>query len=290
MEEIRQSPPLRRSYNSLYKLSPIFWWQTRRQHWRWCKSYELCSDVHKNLTCDNSNCHMAIGSHSNAIIGSCYNTNCHKPSGTAATDRISQTRPLWAAAQCRLRTVNIPNSRYRLQWDIPHSRFTVPCIICHGPCTILQNPTIHCGLLMIQYEDSQCKTCHSSNTEHNSSNTTSGGVNCTLCHSDDVHVIQVFAQNGTTWRVKRIRQRNCTNCHQNSTFITILQSSQSRKLYGRISSVQSPMKHSDDPISGTKWNQTPATGQIRARLHGACTATATHLIPPPLWWPSNFKE
>jgi hypothetical protein len=69
-------------------------------------------------------------------------------------------------------------------------------------------------------ESSQCMTCHTTYTKHN------GNVNCTVCHSDDVHAIKVFAQNATYVTLNKNNPNtyrgNCTNCHSNATFLNTL--------------------------------------------------------------------
>jgi Zn finger protein HypA/HybF involved in hydrogenase expression len=99
-------------------------------------------------------------------------------------------------------------------------------------------------------EDSQCTTCHQNYNKHNTS------VNCTLCHSDDVHVIQVFSKSAGYVNHGSPNQGNCTNCHQNATFLNALKAQPKAGSYtGRNPpQIPVPLNHSTDPLNGSLWN------------------------------------
>ncbi|MDP2844899.1 MAG: hypothetical protein Q8N79_02340, partial [Candidatus Methanoperedens sp.] len=142
---------------------------------------------------------------------------------------------------------------------------TVPCIICHGPMHNISKPdnsTAASKFRNNNTETEQCTACHSSYQKHSNS------VNCTVCHSDDVHDIQVFAQNGTYIELNKSNPNpargNCTNCHQNASFLldlTNLTKNPKAGYHDNISlpapQIPKPMNHSDDINAGRKWNQTP---------------------------------
>ncbi len=224
------------------------------------------ADVHRNISCDNANCHGTYTTHgTNMLVYSCYNSGCH--GNATAWDRtdISNKSTLNSATVSTAVSIYSYNnaSTFNATFHTPSS--TVPCIICHGPMHNISKPDQNNITRFTRNnitEDSQCTTCHSSYTEHNSSNTTSGGVNCTLCHSDDVHDIQVFAQNATYVDLNRSSPNpargNCTNCHQNATFFAALEAQPKAGNYtGRDPpQVAVPLEHSNDPSAGAKWKQT----------------------------------
>src|SRR5659263_182820 len=243
------------------------------------------NDVHKSLSCDNINCHGNYTTHGQTTYGqviySCYNTNCHIPSGTVAnrsdiSNKSTLSSPTVETAHSEYSENN--GTDFNGTFHTPDS--VVPCIICHGPMHNITKPDdTQLWTRNTNTEDSQCKTCHTSYTEHNSSNTTSGGVNCTLCHSDDVHAIQVFAPNvtggptyvyitggpsyvyisgGATYDYSASRGY-CTYCHQNGTefFNSLKNISKAGTYNGRSPpQVQTQISHSNDPLNGRKWNLT----------------------------------
>jgi len=81
-------------------------------------------------------------------------------------------------------------------------------------------------------------------------------VNCTLCHSQDIHAIQVLSQSGGYVNKGSIYQGNCTNCHQNATFFNTLKSAPKAGSYTGANppQVQMPLNHSNDVLAGQKWN------------------------------------
>jgi hypothetical protein len=229
------------------------------------------SDVHRNIACDNVNCHNTKTVHStNAVIGSCYNSACHTP---ANRSDISNKSTLNSAALSLYSYAN--GSIFNASFHTPNS--TVPCIICHGPMHNITKPDESLRFIRNNNtEDSQCKTCHSSYNEHNSSNTTSGGVNCTLCHSDDVHDIQVFSQNATYVDLNHNNPNpargDCTNCHQNATFFDALKAQpKAGKYTGRDPpQIQVPLNHSTDPYAGALWNGSQSAYWDNTNKMSAC--------------------
>jgi hypothetical protein len=219
------------------------------------------SDVHRNIQCDNANCHGSFTTHdTNQLINSCYNSGYHTPANRSDISNKSTLNSSNVATALSLYSIN--NTAFNATFHTPAS--TVPCIICHGPMHNITKPDETQRFIRNNNtEDSQCKTCHSSYTEHNSSNTTSGGVNCTLCHSDDVHDIQVFSNSATYINLNRTNptqadlqnRGNCTNCHQNATFFAALeaQPNATKNYTGRDPpQVAVPLEHSNDPNAGAK--------------------------------------
>ncbi|HYN44792.1 MAG TPA: hypothetical protein VER35_02215 [Candidatus Limnocylindrales bacterium] len=240
------------------------------------KHRNVASDVHRNITCSNVNCHNTLATHTDAVISSCYTSVCHTPSNRSDISNKSTLNGVVSIYSSN------NGSTFNSTFHTPNS--TVPCFICHGPMHNISKPDdIQRFLNNTDTESSHCTTCHTSYSKHNNS------VNCNLCHSDDVHVIQVFAQNGTYVTGKTNSARgNCTNCHQNSTFITTLKSQADAGSYtGRDPpAIQGPVKHSDDPLSGAKWNQNPGywtnTSQVTwcQYCHGNTSHSAAALGGP----------
>ncbi len=249
-------------------------------------------DVHRNIRCDNASCHNPGASFANhnagtITIGSCTSASCHP----LRTD-ISMKSTLNGVVS------NYSNSSSGGVYDDYHTpNSTVPCIICHGPMHNITKPDESLRFTRNNNtEDSQCKTCHSSYNEHNSSNTTSGGVNCTLCHSDDVHDIQVFAQNATYIDLNHDNPNsargNCTNCHQNASFFAALEKQTKAGNYtGRDPpQVAVPLEHSNDPSAGAKWKQTYWTNSQQLTWCVYCHSNTTHstaALGRPANWDGN---
>ncbi|MDD5511871.1 MAG: cytochrome c3 family protein, partial [Dehalococcoidales bacterium] len=261
------------------------------------------SDVHRNVSggCRNANCHGDYTTHNtNQVIGSCYNASggCHG-NGSAwdrkdLSNKSTLSSPTVASA---LSLYSINSTSFNATFHTPNS--TIPCIICHGPMHNITKPDESLRFIRNNNtEDSQCKTCHSSYTEHNSSNTTSGGVNCTLCHSDDVHDIQVFAQNATYIDLNHDNPNpargNCTNCHQNATFSAALEAQPKAGNYtGRNPpQVAVPLEHSNDPSAGAKWKQTYWTNSQQLTwciyCHGDTKHSSIALGRPANWDGNNI--
>src|SRR5659263_194826 len=87
-----------------------------------------------------------------------------------------------------------------------------PCIICHGPMHNITKPDESTRFVKNNdTEISQCMTCHTTYQVHNNS------LNCTLCHSDDIHVVQVFSVNASYITFNKSsatsERGDCTFCH-----------------------------------------------------------------------------
>ncbi|HWR26635.1 MAG TPA: carboxypeptidase regulatory-like domain-containing protein, partial [candidate division Zixibacteria bacterium] len=249
------------------------------------------NDVHRNISCDNANCHQSVTTHNtNARIGSCYNSTCHTPAGTPANRSDITNKSTLNSTGFSLYSVN-NGSLFNNTFHTPGS--TVPCFTCHGPMHNITKPDESLRFIKnAETESSHCTTCHSSYTKHNASNITSGGVNCTLCHSDDVHVIKVFSQNASYVTGKTNPARgNCTNCHQNATFLGLLKNTsrnpKAGNYSGNASQVQKILNHSNDPLAGQKWNDYWTAGdQYSACVY--CHGSTQHDTTA-LGRPSQFK-
>ncbi|MFZ3060894.1 MAG: carboxypeptidase regulatory-like domain-containing protein, partial [Candidatus Methanoperedens sp.] len=238
------------------------------------------SDVHRNVSggCRNANCHGSYTTHdTNQVIGSCYNASggCHGNGSAWDRKDLSNKSTLNSTnVATALSEYSINSTDFNATFHTPNS--TVPCIICHGPMHNITKPDPLQTVRNNNTEDSQCKTCHSSYNEHNSSNVTSGGVNCTLCHSDDVHDIQVFAQNATYVDLNHDNPNsargNCTNCHQNATFFVALEKQPKAGNYtGRDPPIiPVPLNHSTDPMSGALWNGSQSAYWDNTSQKSAC--------------------
>ncbi|NJD51790.1 MAG: CxxxxCH/CxxCH domain-containing protein [Candidatus Methanoperedens sp.] len=198
------------------------------------------SDRHSSISCTNSSCHGTITQHqTNMVIGSC--SNCHNR--TAITKKS---------------TLNGILSNYSTTSTYHDQNASIPCIICHGPMHNITKPDPTVGMLNNVTEDSQCTTCHANYEQHK------GSVNCTLCHSQDVHVIQVLSQSAGYVNKGSTYQGNCTNCHQNASFFNTLKLNPKAGPYSGPNppQVQIPLNHSNDSSAGQKWNNywTSGTG------------------------------
>ena len=201
------------------------------------------NDVHSNISCLNTACHDPNGTSGwnnhntgNITIGSC--DNCHNRTDISKKSTLDGAVSRYSNGSGAYDKYHTPNA-------------TVPCIICHGPMHNISKPDPAAKSQNNVTEDTQCTACHSGYSRHN------GSVNCTLCHSSDVHYVQVFG--GPTYVFTNSPVRgDCTNCHQNSTFMDALKSIPKAGNYtGRNApQVHVPVAHSDDGRNGSKWNQT----------------------------------
>jgi len=246
------------------------------------KHLNVGSDVHRTIKCDNVNCHNTLTTHqTNAIIGSCYSAACHTPanrSDISSKSTLSGVLSIYSSNN---------GSAFNSTFHTPNS--TVPCFTCHGPMHNITKPDESNRFIKnTNTESTQCTTCHKTYNKHNASNITSGGINCTLCHSDDVHYIQVFSQSGGYVNKSSALKGNCTNCHQNSSFYGVLKAQpKAGNQSGRNPpNVTFPMEHSDAANAGMKWNQTPGYWTNSNQLtwcmycHGNTTHNATALGRP----------
>ncbi|NJD77826.1 MAG: hypothetical protein FIB08_12150 [Candidatus Methanoperedens sp.] len=252
------------------------------------------ADAHRNIRCDNSNCHSSLSVHTtNEVIASCYNTTggCH----TSRADISNKSTLSSSTVSTALSLYSINTSAFNATFHTPNS--TIPCIICHGPMHNISKPDITLKLTNNSFtEDSNCRNCHSSYVEHNSSNATSGGVNCTLCHSDDIHAIQVFAQNGTYVTLNKsdpnAGRGDCTSCHQNSTlFDTVKSNTKAGPHAGRNPPIiPVPLHHTDILTNGTRYGGywTYDSADLSCKYcHGYTNHKSTALGRPSLFMGSN---
>ena len=125
---------------------------------------------------------------------------------------------------------------------------SLPCIVCHGPAHNNTKPDPNFANTNNITESTQCTSCHISYQKHN------GNVSCTVCHSQDAHDIKVFTQSATYINDSKSPTRgNCTNCHQDASFLNALKSAPKAGSYtGSAPQVQTPLNHSTDS-AGTKW-------------------------------------
>ncbi len=246
------------------------------------------SDVHYKVSCDNASCHGGYNTgtyqhNTNQVVFSCYNSNCHTSRGdisgksTLSSGTVSSATSLYSYKN---------GSTFNATFHTPDS--TVPCFICHGPMHNITKPDETQRFIRNSAtEDSQCTSCHSDYQRHK------GSVNCTLCHSDDIHVIQVLSQNAGYVNKGSALQGNCTNCHQNSTYLSILNSSVKAGSYTGVSppQVQVPLNHSNDTLAGQKWNNYWTEGRSGSSQYSACTYCHgfTQHDQDALGRPSQFK-
>jgi Zn finger protein HypA/HybF involved in hydrogenase expression len=103
------------------------------------------------------------------------------------------------------------------------------------------------GAINVYTEDLHCITCHKPRTEHN------GTVNCTICHSQDAHKIMFF--NGTGYLNQgKANTGNCTTCHQDGIWDTLLNCSNVSTYDGSSApSLPKPLNHSDNTSAGQCW-------------------------------------
>ncbi len=252
-------------------------------------------DVHRNIRCDNASCHNPGTNFANhnagtITIGSC--SNCHNRTDISMKSTLNGVVSNYS---------NASSSSIIDKYHTPNS--TVPCIICHGPMHNITKPDESQRFIKNNNtEDSQCKTCHASYTEHNSSNTSSNGVNCTLCHSDDVHGIQVFSNTAGYVTLNKSNPNpargNCTECHQNSTFLGVLKNITINPKAGNYTGRDPPqipviMSHSTDTANGSKWNSSNPywTNTSQKSMCNYCHGFTMHksiaLGRPSLWDGNN---
>ncbi|NJD52918.1 MAG: hypothetical protein FIB07_08640 [Candidatus Methanoperedens sp.] len=207
------------------------------------------SDVHRNLSCNNANCHGSFSQHgTNQRINSCYNAACHNRTDITRKGTLNGVN-----LDTALSIYSYDNaSSFNSTFHTPNS--TVPCMICHGPMhSITKADPAQRFIKNNDTEYNNCIACHQDQVRHNNS------VNCPVCHSDDVHAIKVLAQNATYVTLDHNNPNpargNCTNCHQNSSFFNILMSQPTAGNYtGRQSPViRTPVEHSEDTRAGNIW-------------------------------------
>ncbi len=262
-------------------------------------------DNHSIFTCEDANCHGTFGASWPIPIPSCYNANCHplynrnltnittlaNISGIGNTTIYSTTTKDGAIGN------NSNVTAYSVHNGSQYSNTTgVPCWICHGPMHNITKPDPSPANKNNITEYTQCTTCHNAYQRHNNS------VNCTVCHSQDAHIIKVFAQNATYINESTSPFRgNCTNCHQNSTFFNILLAQPKAGYHNNTSLppplITNPVQHSNDPSAGRKWNTTTGyytqgengSAQLSSckYCHGETMHKTSALGRPSLWDGNN---
>ncbi len=167
---------------------------------------------------------------------------------------------------------------------------TVPCILCHASSHNITKPFNSPETTNSFTEFQHCQACHTAFMRHNDS------VSCTVCHSQDAHVIKVFSQdasyiNGSTSPFRG----NCTGCHQNASFFgTLLAQPKAGSFLKNPAQVRKPMNHSDDISAGRKWlphwtNGTDGAAQLSSckYCHGETMHRTSALGRPSLWKGDN---
>ena len=194
---------------------------------------------------------------SNAVIGSCYSAACHRPLGTLANRSDISNKSTLNSAGLSLYSWN-NGSTINSTFHTPNS--SVPCFTCHGPMHNITKPDENLRFIKnTDTESCQCSVCHTNYNKHNASNISSGGLNCTLCHSDDIHAISVLGQGGSYVLYNKSNPNpvsgNCTNCHQNATYFNTLKSQPKAGSYtGRNPPViKNPQLHSDAIDAGIRY-------------------------------------
>ena len=219
-------------------------------------SYGNTSDVHRNRTCDFCHGTWTYISGTGAGQGkgipkmpSCY--DCHPKYNNNLTN-ISSLANLAAGNNISVYSYNYDRKAPLTGHNGTNYSFnqSVPCIVCHGPAHNITKPDPLPANRNNITEYAQCTACHSAYSPHNNT------VNCTVCHSQDAHVIKIFTQNATYINGSTPSFRgNCTSCHQNSTFMnTLLAQPRAGRYSGPPAPlIQKPMNHSDDALAGAKW-------------------------------------
>jgi len=129
--------------------------------------------------------------------------------------------------------------------------------------------------------DTYCKTCHATKSEHKT-------LYCTECHANnsvgdsagrDIHGIK-YLQKDNTFSTEKTNATNCTTCHQSNV------------VDGSIGitpvKISNPLHHSDDVLNGSKWGSYWAD-QASACLY--CHNDTKHSATPlgrPLVWNTSY--
>jgi uncharacterized cupin superfamily protein len=125
------------------------------------------------------------------------------------------------------------------------------CSACHASGRI-HNGTLYRPAFALP-NSSYCLDCHGTggsatikNLEQHNGST---GLNCTNCHlnsTKSIHPVR-YIKPDSTWGTTNSSAVNCTSCHQGSGLAG----------FGKAPLVQTPIWHSNDSDSGSKWNSTP---------------------------------
>lgn len=243
--------------------------------------------VHSNATGSGVNCWncherangtASAGTGPAANVPSCFNSSsggvgCHGGTGARNTNVTPfSTYALVGGRNTSRYSDTYPASSSPLKAH--NATDNVPCVLCHGPAHNETKP----GLTPAQAEsatysnrwteDLHCTTCHKTQERHNSTVSAGFGVNCTVCHSQDVHKIRYFSNNSTgpAYINTSTTRGNCMSCHQNATYFsdllklernaTVPRSGNYTGLRGGAPQIPAPLNHSDDSLMGKKWNLT----------------------------------
>ena len=207
-------------------------------------------DKHSIFTCSDANCHGPFNTNTwPTLTPSCYNANCHPANNNnltsfntlATIDGITGTT-IYSTTN---KSTVISYSAHNGTWY--NNTKGVPCWICHGPMHNITKPAPLPANSNDITEYTQCTSCHKTYERHNNS------VSCTVCHSQDAHAIKVFSQTAGYVNKDNANEGDCTNCHQNATFLDALRNAPKAGSYsGTAPQVQKPLNHSTDS-AGTKW-------------------------------------
>ncbi|MFZ3059177.1 MAG: hypothetical protein WA102_05495 [Candidatus Methanoperedens sp.] len=209
-----------------------------------------CKDCHQNFTYTYEQRRYEVPQ--------CYNSTCH-----ANTTNVPKT---WVQSK---------NDSYSWNQRAHDTNQTIACIFCHGPYHNITKPN---STIPGDYsangitESEHClNNCHKNQRYHNGS----GGVQCTVCHSQAAHEIRYFNSTGNyTYNITQSPSRvnvgrnysgKCSTCHQKPYFANILNNTKNPNdnysvvngSYSKGSSgsklVSDPMTHSNALNNGTKW-------------------------------------
>jgi hypothetical protein len=231
---------------------------------------EHSPDWHNNkVACQG--CHQGSNVvNTRAEVAGCYDTaGCHPKKNNNLTG-INSTSGYAVGGNYRTMYSFIPANTAKAH----NGSTSIPCIVCHDAGHNISKPfnTSTTSNTFTEYQ--QCIACHSGLQQHNNN------LSCTVCHSQDSHAIKIFAHNATyVTGTTNPASGNCTNCHQNATFLNILKIQPKAGNYSKITSqITTPLNHSTDPYSGLLWNGTqPAFWDNKSQLsacnycHGAYT-------------------
>ncbi len=215
-----------------------------------------CKDCHGNFTVTSgTNNYVQL----KYEVPQCYNSTCH-----ANTTNVPKT---WVQSK---------NDSYSWNQRAHDTNQTIACIFCHGPYHNITKPN---STIPGDYsangitESEYClNNCHKNQRYHNGS----GGVQCTVCHSQAAHEIRYFNSAGNyTYNITQSPSRvnvgrnysgKCSTCHQKPYFANILNNTKNPNdnysvVNGSYSKgadgaklVSDPIRHSNALNNGTKWD------------------------------------
>jgi hypothetical protein len=209
---------------------------------------EYSPDWHKNkIACQG--CHKGSNvTNTRAEVTGCYDTaGCHPKKNNNLTG-INSTTGYAVGGNYRTIYSFIPANTAKAH----NGSTSIPCIVCHDAGHNISKPFNTSSTSNTFTEYQQCIVCHSGLQQHNNN------LSCTVCHSQDAHSVKIFAQDATYVTGKTNPNRgNCTNCHQNATFLNLLISGPKAGNYGKpVTQIPNPFNHSTNQYSGSLWNGT----------------------------------